>query len=807
MGNADRINEVYYGKILSKKAHAIAQERVAWICGRVRGSKVLDIGCSQGIVSILLARVGKKVTGIDINGDSIEYAKKELAAESDSTREQLNFIYGDTLQQGFEENSFDTVIMGQFIEHVPEPEAFLELARRVCKPDGRVIITTPHGLLDSPEHIHTFYLYHFCSIVSPFFAFKELDIVGKRICFLGDPKKDRGTNEYCAKPVIDEQWHMRIHELSESEFGRVEKEKHEQLSARTRRMEKLQSKIEDLENDKQTLQSRIENLENNKQTLQSKIEDLENDKQTLQSRIENLENDKQTLQSKIEDLENDKQTLQSRIENLENDKQTLQSRIENLENDKQTLRSRISGLKNDKQTLQSRVIDLKNSYSEKNKALHASLRFRLAEALASAVPPSIATLALPFRLWRIYRDHRSRKQQPVLKSVPTENSETVFHNPAPIVESVTLQNEQREKIEKGRILFVPTNGAGLGHLTRMLAIARRLKTDHRIEECVFLTTSNALNIIGLEGFITYHFPPPALLKKRINSMSGNSCLCNLLTMVMDNHEINTFIFDGVNPYSGIIDAIVGRKNLLKVWVKRGMMKEGIEERFRIGEKYFDLQLVPGELGQKGIIHDSTERIVVPPIVFLDRKELLPREDVIAKLGLNPTKKTVFVQLGSGNKGDHTTEIEMIIDTLRQFDSVQVVLSQSLISKNDMYTYEDIKILKDYPNSRYYMAFDLAISASGYNTFNELMYFGIPSIFVPSLAAGADDQAGRAMIAQQAGTGLFLSPLTASGLKECLEKLLDDTDNAIIRKRCLNLCSINGSDIAAQVLTNYMFQCP
>ncbi|GAG32235.1 unnamed protein product, partial [marine sediment metagenome] len=38
------------------------------------------------------------------------------------------------------------------------------------------------------------------------------------------------------------------------------------------------------------------------------------------------------------------------------------------------------------------------------------------------------------------------------------------------------------------MLFMPTNGAGLGHVTRLLAIARRLKTDARITEIIFLTT-------------------------------------------------------------------------------------------------------------------------------------------------------------------------------------------------------------------------------------------------------------------------------------------------------------------------------
>ncbi|UOK57815.1 hypothetical protein MGI18_26475 [Bacillus sp. OVS6] len=55
----DRVNEAYYGALgtdFSKKT----RERINWIVTHVLGSKVLDIGCSQGINAILLGREGKK---------------------------------------------------------------------------------------------------------------------------------------------------------------------------------------------------------------------------------------------------------------------------------------------------------------------------------------------------------------------------------------------------------------------------------------------------------------------------------------------------------------------------------------------------------------------------------------------------------------------------------------------------------------------------------------------------------------------------------------------------------------------------
>ena len=282
-----KISESYYGIPLNEKAHFEAQGRIAWICQRVQGSKILDVGCNQGIVSILLARAGKKVTGIDIDGDSIEYAREELAAESDSTRKRLDIIQGDVLQQAFKENSFDTVIIDKSIEYVREPETLLDLARRICKPDGRVIITTPFGLPEYPDYERIFYLYRFAVLASHFYKFRELDVVGKYIAFSGEPQagKDTGISE---TPLLDQEWHRRIHRLSEEEFEQLEIKHRITLLSHSARIKALLNRIEDYRADKQMLQSTIEGLKRDRQALKIRVESLKNDKRALQGKINEL---------------------------------------------------------------------------------------------------------------------------------------------------------------------------------------------------------------------------------------------------------------------------------------------------------------------------------------------------------------------------------------------------------------------------------------------------------------------------------------------------------------------------------------
>ena len=676
---SDRINEIYYGKALSAKSQSQAQERVEWIQGHAVGSAVLDIGCSQGINAILLARSGKEVTAIDVDEETINHARKELSIESEEARKRVTLIHGDALQYSFNDNSYDTVIMGQLIEHVENPCAFLDLARRACKPGGRVIITTPFGLLDHPDHKDTFYLYQFIELVSPYFTLEELDIVGKRICFIGGPKKTSASRDSGEALVIDEKWNRRIHELTEREFERAERESHEKLTARAEAIKKLRGEI---------------------QVQQDTIKKLRGEIQVQQDTVKKLRGKKEGQRGQIKDQ---------------------QGQI---------------------------------------RALKASMTYRTGSALVNASRSPRGIITLPVALFRIYWGYRSKGKVGWEAKVEERSGSTGC------IAKGTISPE------RGRILFMPTNGAGLGHVTRLLAIARRLRMEPCIKECIFLTTSDALNIFRREGFVAYHVPSPESLKDRIETHQWNSYARNQLELIMKNHEIDVFIFDGVYPYSGIISATSGNKKLFKVWVKRGMMKEGLEEKTRDLERFFDLRIVPGELGQRDVSRDSAGQIIVPPIIFLKKDELLSRQEVISMLRLDPQKKTVFVQVGAGNVGDMHDQVEVIVDTLRQFESVQVVLADSLIARNAYRGCEGIRIVRDYPLSRYYNGFDVAISAAGYNTFVELIYFGLPSIFIPNLETKSDDQLARASLCEETGTGLVLHSFSSSQLKEYLTILLD-----------------------------------
>jgi len=151
---ADRISELYNGKIFTKETSNIAKDRIHWMCSQCVGKTVLDVGCSQGITSILLAREGFTVTGLDSHPDAISYAQKDALLESKEVQSRLTWLHSD-LNKLSSDKLFDNVILGEVIEHQALPQRFLKIAASLLKPDGRLILTTPFGLKPHPDHKST----------------------------------------------------------------------------------------------------------------------------------------------------------------------------------------------------------------------------------------------------------------------------------------------------------------------------------------------------------------------------------------------------------------------------------------------------------------------------------------------------------------------------------------------------------------------------------------------------------------------------------------------------------------------------
>lgn len=106
------------------------------------GKTVVDIGCGAAGKSLYYASCGaKKVIGVEILPKYRQEAE-ELALQL-GLADKFEFVSADAAALPFEDNSIDTVIMNDAMEHVDEPEQVIAEVLRVLRKGGRLYVNFP----------------------------------------------------------------------------------------------------------------------------------------------------------------------------------------------------------------------------------------------------------------------------------------------------------------------------------------------------------------------------------------------------------------------------------------------------------------------------------------------------------------------------------------------------------------------------------------------------------------------------------------------------------------------------------------
>ena len=108
--------------------------------------RTLDAACGEGYGSALLAQSATSVEGVDISELAIAHAQKRYA-----DIENLGFHVADCIALPFADNEFDRVVSFETLEHLAEHDQLLAEFRRVLKPDGCLIISSPDKATYSDE--------------------------------------------------------------------------------------------------------------------------------------------------------------------------------------------------------------------------------------------------------------------------------------------------------------------------------------------------------------------------------------------------------------------------------------------------------------------------------------------------------------------------------------------------------------------------------------------------------------------------------------------------------------------------------
>ena len=102
-----------------------------------RGKDVLDVASGEGYGTALLAQVARRAIGVEIDPEAVRHAATSYA------RANLSFSQGDARALPLTDASCDSVVSFETIEHFAEQEAFLTEIRRVLRPSGTLIVSTP----------------------------------------------------------------------------------------------------------------------------------------------------------------------------------------------------------------------------------------------------------------------------------------------------------------------------------------------------------------------------------------------------------------------------------------------------------------------------------------------------------------------------------------------------------------------------------------------------------------------------------------------------------------------------------------
>lgn len=125
---------IHYGPFASN-------ENKLRLLGKIKGKKILDIGCGGGQCSIVFAKQGAKCIGLDASKEQLKYAEY-LAIKN---KVSVKFIKHDiqTLK-GFKSNTYDIVFSAYALQYVPDLiRCFIEISR-VLKKNGLFVFSFGH---------------------------------------------------------------------------------------------------------------------------------------------------------------------------------------------------------------------------------------------------------------------------------------------------------------------------------------------------------------------------------------------------------------------------------------------------------------------------------------------------------------------------------------------------------------------------------------------------------------------------------------------------------------------------------------
>jgi len=319
-------------------------------------------------------------------------------------------------------------------------------------------------------------------------------------------------------------------------------------------------------------------------------------------------------------------------------------------------------------------------------------------------------------------------------------------------------------------VFFPTNGSGLGHAQRCALIAEDIAPDHELRFAAFPSCVEMLQARGFDCL-------PMVQRSDEFTEEYTNDLVNYRRLSGLMKQGDQLVFDGGYVFDSVYRVISASRNPA-IWIRRGLWQPGqIQPKALEREHIFSNIIVPTEAFDElnTAYSRGTHIHEVGPIVNTAQRG----DSAALRAGLSKHLECSFdtlvvSMLGGGVASDRTVQTQMLCSLLeRRPNCLHIVVAwPNAVVEDGIYGWNNTRVVQTKNALDLCQAADVTVSAAGYNSFHELLYAGLPTIFVPQSAPYLDDQERRASAACDRGLAALVAAGDLMALGREVEAFLD-----------------------------------